>query len=44
MFFDMQAFPKNRGHMLTTKIDKITILLARPIRLVRRTSKTGPLY
>jgi hypothetical protein len=33
-FFGTQAFPKNRGHMLMTKIDIITILSARLVRLV----------
>jgi hypothetical protein len=39
-FFDTQAFPKSRGNMLTTKIDKIAILSARP---VSQTGQTGPL-
>jgi hypothetical protein len=33
-FFDTQAFQKNRGHILTIKIDKVAIISARPIRPV----------
>jgi hypothetical protein len=35
---------KKQGHMLMTKIEKIAIPPARPVRRVSQTGQTGPLH
>jgi hypothetical protein len=42
-FLTLKLSPKTRGHVLMTKIDRITTPSARPVRPVNQTDQIGPL-